>query len=191
MQLGPLMRSLSGRLSKAFHRESGGLARTTRRTAHTVRATRVFITTENRARTALLLGAVAAPLLLTSASEEQGPEDEYDRPFYSTPEADDLDTVPYSLSGLGPYVDKLVERSPTLVAAVHELHESGWHFGYLDHHWNTGLTDHDHKIIYLETQLKNDPEYAFLVFAHEVGHARAGAFNWEHTPPDHSMTQEQ
>ncbi|NKY85369.1 hypothetical protein [Nocardia veterana] len=80
---------------------------------------------------------------------------------------------PPPTTGLGPEVDELVAKSPTLSANVRNLLAQGWAIGYgtID---AGGITSRGEKKIVINPDGKGDPLLVAAELAHETGHATAG-----------------
>jgi len=75
-------------------------------------------------------------------------------------------------TGLGPGVDDLVRKSPTLRASVAALVDLGWSFMYGElAPLPGGYTDEPNKLIVLDASRREDPVMALQTLSHEVGHA--------------------
>jgi hypothetical protein len=74
---------------------------------------------------------------------------------------------------LGPEVDRLIARSPTLSKDLRALQAAGWTIGYGSSDFH-GITSRGEKKILIDPDATNDPVMITAVLAHETGHATAG-----------------
>jgi len=84
-------------------------------------------------------------------------------------------------TGLGPEVDDIAAKSPTLQKDLAELRKDGWVITFKENSDSSilGYTSSPDKVIVINSDLKSNPEMATGVLAHEVGHAKdAEPMDW-------------